>query len=30
MNPDWRRLTPEEATQAFASIGLTGEFWELP
>jgi hypothetical protein len=29
MNPDWRRLTPEEATRAFASIALTGEFWTL-
>jgi hypothetical protein len=29
MNPDWRRRTPEEATKAFASIGLTGEFWDL-
>lgn len=28
MDPDWRRLTPEEATNAFASIGLTGEFWD--
>jgi hypothetical protein len=29
LNPDWRRLTPDEATQAFASVGLTGEFWTL-
>jgi len=29
LNPDWRRRTPEEATAAFASIGLTGEFWSL-
>jgi hypothetical protein len=29
MDPDWRRLTPEEATKAFASIGLTGDFWDL-
>jgi hypothetical protein len=29
MDPDWRRRTPEEATAAFASIGLTGEFWAL-
>jgi hypothetical protein len=29
MDPDWRRRTPEEATAAFASIGLAGEFWSL-
>jgi len=29
MNPDWRRRTPEEATEAFASIGLIGDFWNL-
>jgi len=29
MDPDWRRRTSQEATAAFASIGLTGEFWSL-
>jgi hypothetical protein len=29
MAPGWRRRTPQEATAAFASIGLTGEFWDL-
>jgi hypothetical protein len=29
MEPGWRRLTPAETTEAFASIGLTGEFWSL-
>jgi hypothetical protein len=30
MDPAWRRRTPQEATAAFASIGLTGEFWQQP
>ena len=29
MDPGWRRRTPEEATAAFTSIGLTGEFWQF-
>jgi hypothetical protein len=29
MDPEWRRRTPQEATAAFASIGLAGEFWNL-
>ena len=28
-SPDWRRRTPEEAEAAFASLGLTGDFWRL-
>jgi hypothetical protein len=30
MDPEWRRRTPQEATAAFASIGLTGDFWNVP
>jgi hypothetical protein len=26
---EWRRRTPEEAQTLFASIGLTGPFWQL-
>ena len=26
---DFRRLTAQEATALFASVGLTGEFWSL-
>ena len=29
LSPDWKRATPAEAEAAFASIGLTGEFWRL-
>ena len=29
MDPQWRRRTPAEANEAFASIGLTGEFWQF-
>jgi hypothetical protein len=29
LSPEWKRATPEEATSAFARIGLTGEFWRL-
>jgi hypothetical protein len=29
MDPAWQRYTPAEATAAFASIGLTGDFWNL-
>lgn len=29
MDPAWRRRTREEAHAAFASIGLTGEFWQF-
>jgi hypothetical protein len=27
--PDWRRRTAAEASDAFASIGLTGDFWQF-
>jgi hypothetical protein len=27
--PDWRRKSPQEAHAIFASIGLTGPFWNL-
>ena len=27
--PGYRRKTPEEAQATFASLGLTGPFWEL-
>ena len=26
-DPAWRRPTAQEATAAFASIGLNGDFW---
>ena len=29
MDPAWMRRSPAEAMQAFASLGLTGEFWDL-
>ena len=29
LNPDFRRPTAEEARAIFASVGLTGAFWEL-
>ena len=29
MSPDWRRRTPAEAEEVFASVGLTGDFWRL-
>ncbi len=29
MSPEWRRRTPAEAEEVFASIGLTGDFWRL-
>jgi hypothetical protein len=29
LDPAFRRRTPSEATAAFASIGLTDEFWSL-
>lgn len=28
-DPEWRRLTPEEARQSFEEAGLKGMFWEL-
>ena len=28
-DPAWSRRNPVEATAAFASLGLRGEFWEL-
>ncbi len=30
MEETWRRRTPQETQQIFASVGLTGPFWELP
>ena len=30
MHPEWCRPTAQEATRAFHSIGLTGDFWTLP
>jgi hypothetical protein len=30
LDPAWTRRSPAEATAAFASIGLTGDFWKLP
>jgi hypothetical protein len=30
LDPEWRRLSPAEASDAFARAGLTGEFWRLP
>jgi hypothetical protein len=29
LSPDWMRPTPAEAEAAFASMGLTGDFWRL-
>jgi hypothetical protein len=29
LEPDWRRKTPDETAEVFASIGLTGSFWAL-
>ena len=29
LDPAWRRPTPTEASDAFASIGLTGDFWKF-
>jgi hypothetical protein len=29
LQPSWQRLTSAEATAAFESVGLTGEFWSL-
>ena len=29
MDPSWRRATLEETETLFASIGLTGPFWNL-
>jgi hypothetical protein len=30
MDREWRRRTPQETNAAFASIGLTTEFWTIP
>ena len=27
LDPDWRRPTAAEAMRAFASVGLSGDFW---
>ena len=27
--PTWRRRSPEEAEEVFASVGLSGDFWRL-
>jgi len=29
MSPDWRRRTPAEAEEVFATVGFTGAFWKL-
>lgn len=29
LRPDWRRKTPEEASELFARLGLTGAFWQV-
>ena len=29
LSPAWQRATAAEAESAFASIGLTGDFWRL-
>lgn len=29
LSPEWRRRTPAEAQEVFASLGLTGEPWRL-
>ena len=29
MDEDWRRRTPAEAEDVFASVGLPGDFWSL-
>jgi hypothetical protein len=29
-NSNWRPRTREESQQVLASVGLVGEFWELP
>lgn len=29
LSPEWRRRTVQETAAAFASLGLTGDFWSL-
>lgn len=29
LDPAFRRRTSDEATEAFASIGLTSDFWDM-
>ena len=29
MSPDWRRRSPAEAEEVFATVGFTGAFWKL-
>lgn len=29
-SPDWRPRSRDESQKVLASVGLTGEFWELP
>jgi hypothetical protein len=29
LDADWRRRSPQEAQDVFASVGLKGEFWQL-
>jgi hypothetical protein len=29
LSADWRRRTPPEAEEVFASLGLRGDFWQL-
>lgn len=29
LDAEWRRRTPQEAEEAFAQVGLVGDFWKL-
>ena len=29
LEPEWRGLSPQEAQEVLASVGLTGRFWEM-
>ncbi len=29
LDPQWRRRTPEETQALFATLGLTGPFWQV-
>jgi hypothetical protein len=29
LKADWRRMTPDETSALFESLGLTGPFWKL-
>ena len=30
LDPDWRPRSRDESQAVLASVGLTGDFWELP